>query len=91
MAPLGPAGWRECSSSARAVTDSLLLLSARVSADKTFKRRSAHSLALALLVLMVPTVVGSRVYPVSNRLIIEYGQLGLPVLEILAAFAGLHQ
>lgn len=69
IAPLGRSGCRNVS--AGAPVGSSLVSSASVSAKKDSKHEQAHWVVFALLVLLIPTAVGSKVYPVSNRLIVE--------------------
>ena len=69
---MAPFGWRNVSS-AEAEFGSFPVSSARVSSNKDRQRRPAHLMVVVLVILMLPTVVGSKVYTVSDRLLAEHG------------------
>ena len=89
MAPLGCDGWRKVSYFAGVAVGSFFVSSARVSANKNLKRRSAHSAGYTLPTLTNTAVAGSEVYQVRNRSIVVYGQLGILIQLYAPAFVNL--
>ena len=72
MTPFGRGGWRKASF-AEAEFGSFPVSSARVSSNKEGQREPAHLVVFVLVIPILPTVEGSKVYAVSERLIADNG------------------
>lgn len=77
---------RTGSSSAEATVGSLLVRPDRVSVNMKKKCMPAYATGFGPLPLTIPIAVGSKAYPISNKMIVAC--LVTPLLVISAAFAG---